>query len=105
MMDTFIYYCGLYLSLLMLLPLYRAVFGPTVRGWNYDGLAVTSIAKVNFAAFASTSYGVLVAGGDDRRGQNAASRLAKRNGFAAERCCKVEDVAKGLVDGNHAPAS
>jgi multicomponent Na+:H+ antiporter subunit F len=30
MMDTFIYYCGLYLSLLMLLPLYRAVFGPTV---------------------------------------------------------------------------
>ena len=29
-MDTFIYYCGLYLSLLMLLPLYRAVFGPTV---------------------------------------------------------------------------
>ncbi len=29
-MDTFLYYCGLYLSLLMLLPLYRAVFGPTV---------------------------------------------------------------------------
>lgn len=29
-MDTFIYYCGFYLSLIMLLPLYRAVFGPTV---------------------------------------------------------------------------
>jgi multicomponent Na+:H+ antiporter subunit F len=30
MMDTFVYYCGFYLSLIMLLPLYRAVFGPTV---------------------------------------------------------------------------
>jgi multicomponent Na+:H+ antiporter subunit F len=30
MMDTLFFYCGLYLSLLMLLPLYRAVFGPTV---------------------------------------------------------------------------
>jgi multicomponent Na+:H+ antiporter subunit F len=29
-MDTFVYYCGFYLSLIMLLPLYRAVFGPTV---------------------------------------------------------------------------
>lgn len=29
-MDTFIHYCGFYLSLIMLLPLYRAVFGPTV---------------------------------------------------------------------------
>jgi len=30
MMDTFFFYSGFYLSLLMLLPLYRAVFGPTV---------------------------------------------------------------------------
>jgi multicomponent Na+:H+ antiporter subunit F len=29
-MDTFIFASGVYLSLLMLLPLYRAVFGPTV---------------------------------------------------------------------------
>lgn len=29
-MDTFFFYSGFYLSLLMLLPLYRAVFGPTV---------------------------------------------------------------------------
>ncbi|MGD8701825.1 MAG: monovalent cation/H+ antiporter complex subunit F [Desulfosarcina sp.] len=29
-MDTFIFISGVYLSLLMLLPLYRAVFGPTV---------------------------------------------------------------------------
>ena len=29
-MDTFVFYCGFYLSLIMLLPLYRAVFGPTV---------------------------------------------------------------------------
>jgi multicomponent Na+:H+ antiporter subunit F len=30
MMDTIFYYSSLYLSLIMLLPLYRAVFGPTV---------------------------------------------------------------------------
>ncbi len=29
-MDTFFLYCGLYLSFLMALSLYRAVFGPTV---------------------------------------------------------------------------
>ena len=29
-MDNFFFYSGFYLSLLMLLPLYRAVFGPTV---------------------------------------------------------------------------
>ena len=29
-MDTFFLCCGLYLSLLMVLSLYRAVFGPTV---------------------------------------------------------------------------
>ena len=30
MMETFFLSSGIYLSLLMLLPLYRAVFGPTV---------------------------------------------------------------------------
>jgi multicomponent Na+:H+ antiporter subunit F len=30
MMDAFFFTSGLYLSLLMLLPLYRSVFGPTV---------------------------------------------------------------------------
>jgi multicomponent Na+:H+ antiporter subunit F len=30
MMDTFFLYIGVYLSLIMVLPLYRAVFGPTV---------------------------------------------------------------------------
>jgi multicomponent Na+:H+ antiporter subunit F len=29
-MDAFFYYSALYLSLIMLLPLYRAVLGPTV---------------------------------------------------------------------------
>ncbi|MFN7974924.1 MAG: hypothetical protein U0166_21660 [Acidobacteriota bacterium] len=37
------------------------VFGPQVRGWNVDGAAVTGIAKINFNAFATTSYGVNVA--------------------------------------------
>jgi multicomponent Na+:H+ antiporter subunit F len=30
MMDSIFFYSGLYLSLIMLLPLYRAIFGPTV---------------------------------------------------------------------------
>lgn len=40
-----------------------AIFGATVRGWNYDGVQLTQIAKINFNAF-SVNYGVNVAGGD-----------------------------------------
>ena len=41
-----------------------AIFGPQVRGFNYDGVSVASLAKVNFNAFATSQYGVNVAGGD-----------------------------------------
>ena len=37
------------------------VFSPQVRGFNYDGVAVTSIAKINFNAYATTSFGCGVA--------------------------------------------
>ncbi|MFN7973578.1 MAG: hypothetical protein U0166_14715 [Acidobacteriota bacterium] len=40
------------------------VFGPQVRGWNYDGAAIASINKINFNAFAVNQYGVNLAGGD-----------------------------------------
>ncbi|MFN7974352.1 MAG: right-handed parallel beta-helix repeat-containing protein [Acidobacteriota bacterium] len=39
------------------------IFGAQVRGWNYDGTALSAISKINFNAFA-TSYGVRIAGGD-----------------------------------------
>ncbi|MFN7973898.1 MAG: Ig domain-containing protein [Acidobacteriota bacterium] len=39
-------------------------FAPTVRGWDYDGVTVTAINKVNFNAFATMQYGVNVASGD-----------------------------------------
>ncbi|MFN7972094.1 MAG: hypothetical protein U0166_07040 [Acidobacteriota bacterium] len=39
-------------------------FSPQVRGWDYDGAAVSSIAKINFDAFAVAQYGCSVAGGD-----------------------------------------
>jgi hypothetical protein len=38
-----------------------AVFGPTVRGFNYDGGPLTALAKVNFAAFGTGTYGANVA--------------------------------------------
>ena len=41
-----------------------AVFAPTVRGFDYDGLSVAAIAKVRFDAFAALRYGASVAGGD-----------------------------------------
>ena len=41
-----------------------AIFGPTVRGFNYDGTTLTSMAKINFNAYAPLQYGVNVAGGD-----------------------------------------
>ncbi|MFN7975198.1 MAG: hypothetical protein U0166_23075 [Acidobacteriota bacterium] len=40
------------------------VFGPQVRGFDYDGAAIASISKINFNAFATTQYGANVAGGD-----------------------------------------
>ncbi|MFN7971100.1 MAG: exo-alpha-sialidase [Acidobacteriota bacterium] len=42
------------------------VFGPQVRGWNYDGATVSAMAKVNFNAFSTTQYGVVVSSGDLR---------------------------------------
>ena len=47
------------------------VFGPQVRGWNYDASAITANSKINVFAFATTTYGASVAGSD-----------ADRDGFA-----------------------
>ena len=41
-----------------------AVFGPHVRGFDYDGAAVSAISKVSFYAYGTLKYGVEVAGGD-----------------------------------------
>lgn len=40
-----------------------SIFGAQVRGWNYDGVMLSQIGKINFNAFA-TNYGVNVSGGD-----------------------------------------
>ncbi|MFN7972949.1 MAG: PKD domain-containing protein [Acidobacteriota bacterium] len=40
------------------------VFGPHVRGFNYDGVAVSALAKVSFFAYQTLKYGVNVAAGD-----------------------------------------
>ncbi|MFN7973732.1 MAG: integrin alpha [Acidobacteriota bacterium] len=40
------------------------VFGPHVRGFNYDGVSVSAIAKVSFFAYATLQYGVNVSTGD-----------------------------------------
>lgn len=41
-----------------------AVFGPHVRGWNYDGQALSAVGKVSFFAYSTLRYGVNVASGD-----------------------------------------
>ncbi|MFN7974845.1 MAG: Ig domain-containing protein [Acidobacteriota bacterium] len=38
-------------------------FGPHVRGWNYDGVSVSAIAKVSYFAYSTVGYGVVLAGG------------------------------------------
>ena len=35
-----------------------SVFGPHMRGWNFDGTTVTAIAKINFFAYGTLRYGV-----------------------------------------------
>src|SRR5258705_6524827 len=41
-----------------------AAFGPQVRGFNFDNVAIASIAKINFNAFSTTQFGANVAAGD-----------------------------------------
>jgi hypothetical protein len=42
-----------------------AIFGPHVRGWNYDGgLTVTHMPAVNYMAFSTRRFGVRAACGD-----------------------------------------
>jgi hypothetical protein len=41
-----------------------AVFGPHVRGWNYDGDAITSIGGVSYFAYGTRKWGVNVNTGD-----------------------------------------
>ncbi|MFN7976421.1 MAG: SBBP repeat-containing protein [Acidobacteriota bacterium] len=37
-----------------------AVFGPHVRGWNFDNVAISSIAKISYFAYGTLKYGVNV---------------------------------------------
>lgn len=41
-----------------------AVFGPHVRGWNYDGAVVTAMTAVNFIAYGTHKWGANVTSGD-----------------------------------------
>jgi hypothetical protein len=41
-----------------------AVFGPHVRGWDYDGSAVNAIGAISFFAYGTPKWGVNVACGD-----------------------------------------
>jgi hypothetical protein len=41
-----------------------AVFGPHVRAWNYDGVAVSALQAVNYFAYSTLKYGVNVQGGN-----------------------------------------
>ncbi|MFN7972630.1 MAG: sialidase family protein [Acidobacteriota bacterium] len=41
-----------------------AVFGPHVRGFNFDGGTVSAISKISFFAFGTLRYGARVAGAD-----------------------------------------
>lgn len=40
------------------------IFGPTVRAWNFDGITLTQMGKINFNAFTPLEWGVNVSGGD-----------------------------------------
>ncbi|MFN7974689.1 MAG: PKD domain-containing protein [Acidobacteriota bacterium] len=40
------------------------VFGPHVRGWNFDGTAISAIQKISFFAYSTLKYGCVVANGD-----------------------------------------
>ncbi len=41
-----------------------AVFGPHVRGWNFDGGTLTAIARINYFAYGTLKFGVKAVSGD-----------------------------------------
>ena len=41
-----------------------AVYGPHVRGWNYDGSVIQAMGRVSFLAYSTHHWGVNVAAGD-----------------------------------------
>lgn len=41
-----------------------AVFGPHIRGFNFDGATITAMAKVSLFAFGTLKFGANIAGGD-----------------------------------------
>ena len=41
-----------------------AVFGPHVRGWNYDGTTLSSANRINFFSYGTLKWGVNVSGGN-----------------------------------------
>ncbi|MFN7972845.1 MAG: hypothetical protein U0166_10930 [Acidobacteriota bacterium] len=62
------------------------MFGPQVRGWDYDGTSIATIAKINYFPLSAQQYGVNVAGGDfdgdgyaeiERRQDRAARRRSR----------------------------
>lgn len=40
------------------------VFGPHVRGWDFDGITIAAMGKINFFAYGTLRYGVNVKPGD-----------------------------------------
>ncbi|MFN7974293.1 MAG: Ig-like domain-containing protein [Acidobacteriota bacterium] len=40
------------------------VFGPHIRGWNFDGGTLSAISRINFFAYSTLKYGAHVAGGN-----------------------------------------
>ena len=51
-------------SEILAMPGPGAVFGPHVRGFNYDGGSISPLARVNFFAYSTLKWGVNVSGGD-----------------------------------------
>ncbi|MFN7972878.1 MAG: hypothetical protein U0166_11100 [Acidobacteriota bacterium] len=40
------------------------VFGPHIRGWQYDNTALSAMAKISFFAFSTLKYGAQITGGE-----------------------------------------
>lgn len=40
-----------------------AVFGPHIRGWNYDGISLSAIQRISFFAYSTLKYGARASGG------------------------------------------
>lgn len=74
------------------------VFAAQVRGFDFDGMQVVSLSRINFHAFPTRQFGAVVAAGDvDGDGRDEIVAAPGPGGALAAECKGFDDAGQGVV--------